>query len=79
MGTETGGIAQAHVEGYRAFPHECEIVALADALPGRAAEKTVAFGVPDAAAYDDPQVKRVFPMSALTPYLMLLLAMGVLG
>lgn len=50
----TGGIAQAHVEGYRAFPHECEIVALADALPGRAAEKTVAFGVPDAAAYDDP-------------------------
>ncbi|RRR98472.1 Gfo/Idh/MocA family protein [Glycomyces terrestris] len=50
----TGGIAGAHVEGYRAFPDECEIVALADAVPGKAAEKAASFGLGDATGYDDP-------------------------
>ncbi|MFC4140166.1 MULTISPECIES: Gfo/Idh/MocA family protein [unclassified Microbacterium] len=49
----TGGIADAHISGYRAFPEQCEIVALADVLPGRAAQKAEAFGLA-AAAYDDP-------------------------
>lgn len=51
----TGGIAGAHVDGYLAFPEECEIVALADAVPGKAAEKAASFGLPNAVGYDDPQ------------------------
>ncbi|WP_418276673.1 Gfo/Idh/MocA family protein [Isoptericola jiangsuensis] len=31
----TGGIARAHVEGYRRFGEECRIVALCDPAPGR--------------------------------------------
>ncbi|REJ07506.1 gfo/Idh/MocA family oxidoreductase [Microbacterium bovistercoris] len=49
----TGGIADAHIGGYLAFGEQCQIVALADVLPGRATQKAEAFGL-DAAAYDDP-------------------------
>jgi predicted dehydrogenase len=34
----TGGIASAHIQGYLAFPDECEIVALADVAPCKAAQ-----------------------------------------
>lgn len=50
----TGGIASAHIGGYLAFPEECEIVALADVMPGKAAQKAEDFGLRDAAGYDDP-------------------------
>ncbi|MFT4258941.1 Gfo/Idh/MocA family protein [Microbacterium sp.] len=50
----TGGIADAHISAYRAFGAECEIVALADVIPGKAAQKAAAFGLSDAVAYDDP-------------------------
>lgn len=50
----TGGIADAHIRGYLEFPGECEIVALADIHPGKAASKAEAFGLTDAATYDDP-------------------------
>jgi predicted dehydrogenase len=50
----TGGIADAHIEGYRAFPEQCEIVALADVVPGKAAQKAQAFALDGAEAFDDP-------------------------
>ena len=50
----TGGIADAHIRGYLEFPDECEIVALADIHPGKAASKAEAFGLVGAATYDDP-------------------------
>lgn len=50
----TGGIVSAHVSGYLAFPEECEIVALADVVPGKATQKTQEFGLPGAVGYDDP-------------------------
>ncbi|WP_109209578.1 MULTISPECIES: Gfo/Idh/MocA family oxidoreductase [Microbacterium] len=50
----TGGIADAHIRGYLAFPEHCEIVALADVIPGKAAHKAEAFGFAEAAAFDDP-------------------------
>lgn len=50
----TGGIADAHIAGYLAFPQECEIVALADVMPGKAAQKAAAFSLSDAVGYDDP-------------------------
>jgi predicted dehydrogenase len=50
----TGSIAGAHISGYLAFPEECEIVALADVAPGKAAEKAASFGLTDAVGYDDP-------------------------
>lgn len=49
----TGGIADAHIQGYLAFPDECEIVALADVAAGRAAQKAEQFGL-SATGYDDP-------------------------
>ena len=49
----TGGIASAHIQGYLAFPEECEIVALADVAPGKAAQKAAEFGL-SATGYDDP-------------------------
>jgi len=49
----TGGIADAHISGYLAFRDDCEIVALGDVVPGKAAQKAAAFGL-DALAYDDP-------------------------
>lgn len=51
----TGGIADAHIEGYRAFPETCEIVALADVVPGKAHDKALAFGLTEVAAFDDPR------------------------
>ena len=50
----TGGIADAHISGYLAFRDECEVVALADVIPGRAAQKAESFGLADAATFDDP-------------------------
>ena len=50
----TGGIADAHINGYLAFRDDCEIVALADVVPGKAAEKAAAFGLDGAISYDDP-------------------------
>ncbi|MCI1017176.1 Gfo/Idh/MocA family oxidoreductase [Microbacterium sp. C5A9] len=50
----TGGIADAHIEGYLAFPAECEITALADVVPGKAAQKADAFALAGVAAFDDP-------------------------
>lgn len=50
----TGGISDAHIAGYRTFPDECEIVALADIAPGRAAAKAGLHGLTGAAAHDDP-------------------------
>ncbi|GAA4769749.1 Gfo/Idh/MocA family protein [Microbacterium gilvum] len=50
----TGGIADAHISGYLAFPDQCEIVALADVMPGKAAAKAEAFGLAGAQAFDDP-------------------------
>ncbi|WP_460796590.1 Gfo/Idh/MocA family protein [Microbacterium sp. GXF0217] len=50
----TGGIADAHINGYLAFGEECEIVALADVVPGKAAQKAAGFGLDGAVAYDDP-------------------------
>jgi predicted dehydrogenase len=35
----TGNIAQAHIEGYLAFPEKCRIVALYDDVPAKAEEK----------------------------------------
>ncbi len=49
----TGGIADAHIAGYLAFPGECEITALADVVPGRAAQKAQSFAL-DALCFDDP-------------------------
>lgn len=50
----TGGIADAHISGYLAFAGDCEIAALADVIPGRAAQKAEAFGLTRAATFDDP-------------------------
>lgn len=50
----TGGIADTHIRGYLEFLDECEIVALADIVPGKAAATREAFALTDAAAYDDP-------------------------
>lgn len=49
----TGGIAEAHIRGYLAFPELCEIVALADLTPGRAANKKDQFALGSASAYDE--------------------------
>ncbi|WP_194762767.1 Gfo/Idh/MocA family protein [Microbacterium sp. UFMG61] len=50
----TGGIADAHIEGYLAFPDDCEITALADVVPGKAAQKAEAFGLAAVTTFDDP-------------------------
>jgi len=50
----TGGIADAHISGYLVFADDCEIAALADVIPGRAAQKAEAFGLTRAATFDDP-------------------------
>jgi predicted dehydrogenase len=50
----TGGIADAHISGYLAFTDDCEIAALADVVPGRAAQKAEDFGLTEAATFDDP-------------------------
>ncbi len=50
----TGGIADAHIGGYLAFPEECEIVALADVVPGKAEHKAQGYGLTTARSFDDP-------------------------
>lgn len=49
----TGGISDAHIRGYREFPGECEVVALADIVPGRAMAKREAHGLDRASVHDD--------------------------
>ncbi|MGN8026358.1 Gfo/Idh/MocA family protein [Microbacterium sp. 22242] len=50
----TGGIADAHIRAYLAFAEDCEIVGLADVVPGKAAEKAESFSLAGAIGYDDP-------------------------
>lgn len=50
----TGGIADAHINGYLAFADDCQIVALADVVEGKAAQKADAFDLTGVAAFDDP-------------------------
>jgi len=50
----TGSIANAHIGGYLAFGEECEVVALADVMPGKAAQKAEESGLSGAVGYDDP-------------------------
>ncbi|MGW8567831.1 Gfo/Idh/MocA family protein [Isoptericola sp. NPDC055881] len=49
----TGGIARAHVAGYRRFDEECEIVALCDPAPGRAEALRAELGLDGARVYTD--------------------------
>lgn len=49
----TGGISSSHILGYLEFPDECEIVALADSTPEKAARRAEEFGLTDAAVYAD--------------------------
>jgi predicted dehydrogenase len=49
----TGGIARAHVEGYRQFGEECQIVALCDPAPGRAEALRDDLGLGGARVYTD--------------------------
>ncbi|GAB3168349.1 Gfo/Idh/MocA family oxidoreductase [Myceligenerans halotolerans] len=51
----TGGIAGAHIDGYRRFAQECEIVALCDSVPGKAAEQRAGLGVEGARAYESAE------------------------
>ena len=46
----TGWIAESHVESYKNMP-DCEVVALADIIPGKAAAFAQKFGVPNARIY----------------------------
>lgn len=48
----TGGISRAHIEGYRRFAEECEIVALCDITPGRAAAVSAEHGLGAARTYE---------------------------
>ncbi|MEL5990758.1 Gfo/Idh/MocA family protein [Microbacterium phosphatis] len=48
-----GNIAGAHVEAYRRFPEECEIVALFDVVGEKAARRRDELGLAQAVAYDD--------------------------
>ncbi|MBF0817565.1 Gfo/Idh/MocA family oxidoreductase [Microbacterium paludicola] len=48
-----GNIAEAHVDGYRRFPEECEIVALHDVVAGKAAARGRDLGLDAATTYDD--------------------------
>jgi predicted dehydrogenase len=50
----TGGIAPAHLNAYRRFEQECQIVALCDAAPGKAATQRNEHHL-DARAYEDVQ------------------------
>ncbi|WP_336857715.1 Gfo/Idh/MocA family oxidoreductase [Sinomonas albida] len=49
-----GGISSAHIRAYLAFHQECEIVAVADTAPGKAASKLESHGIRGAKAYEDP-------------------------
>ena len=47
-----GGISAAHIRGYLEFPDECEIVAIADIDPSKAAARIDEFGLVNAVAYE---------------------------
>lgn len=47
----TGGIVDAHIRGWLAFPEDCRIVALADVVSGKAAEKAAQHGLADVTTY----------------------------
>jgi len=51
----TGGIAAAHLAGYAAFPEECRVVALHDAVAARGHDTKAALGLADAdvVTYDE--------------------------
>ncbi len=48
----TGGIADSHIQGYLKFRDRCEIVALADIYPEKAAQKAAKYGL-NAKVYPD--------------------------
>ncbi|PZR54834.1 gfo/Idh/MocA family oxidoreductase [Xylanimonas oleitrophica] len=48
----TGSIATLHVQGYQRFEQECEVVALCDTAPGKAATRREELGVGQARAYE---------------------------
>ncbi|WP_460887790.1 Gfo/Idh/MocA family protein [Promicromonospora xylanilytica] len=48
----TGGIARTHIDGYRRFPAECEVVALCDIAPGKADATRAELGLPAARTYE---------------------------
>ncbi|MBN8881545.1 MAG: Gfo/Idh/MocA family oxidoreductase [Salana multivorans] len=50
-----GGISRAHIAGYLAHPERCEIVAMADIVPGKAATKAAAAGLDAVRCYDSAQ------------------------
>src|SRR4051812_31329832 len=48
----TGGISRSHIDAYRRFQEECEVVALCDIVPGKAAAKGAACGLATARVYE---------------------------
>ncbi|NED97096.1 Gfo/Idh/MocA family oxidoreductase [Phytoactinopolyspora alkaliphila] len=48
----TGGIAGSHIDGYLRFTQECEIVALSDVVPDKAASRRDEFGLAGARVYE---------------------------
>ena len=67
----TGAIADAHIRGWRAFPDDARIVAVADVVPGRAAAKAADVGLGDVAVYEDTDAmlreERLDIVSVVTP------------
>jgi len=67
----TGAIADAHIRGWRAFPDDARIVAVADVVPGRAAAKAADAGLGDVSIYEDTDAmlreERLDIVSVVTP------------
>lgn len=49
----TGGISNAHIQGYLQFPDRCRIVALVDIVPEKARQIREKYQLSDAQVYDD--------------------------
>lgn len=49
----TGGISNAHIQGYLQFPDRCRIVALVDIVPEKAQQIREKYQLSDAQVYDD--------------------------
>lgn len=49
----TGGISNAHIQGYLQFPDRCQIVALVDIVPGKAAQVKEKYHLTQAAVYEN--------------------------
>lgn len=49
----TGGISNAHIQGYLQFPDRCRIVALVDIVPEKARQIREKYRLSDAQVYDD--------------------------